>query len=218
MEIKTTCRDMKELNPLVEFLATAALKEIKTSGVNPLVVETYRPKERQYYLYGQGRTVVTCQGAGMPKKYSEKYANPKMAKVTWTLDSMHIKRLALDVIPQRDGKAIWNAKDKQTLQIISIMEKYGFEAGANWKNSPDSPHFQIAEISGDILTSKNNNKYLTKMIQRCLKKAGYYRSYTVDGKWGKATDEAIKVFKAEHGMLKNAKVGVKTLKIMLQFI
>jgi peptidoglycan L-alanyl-D-glutamate endopeptidase CwlK len=218
MNINTTCRDLGELNPIVELLASAALREIKNSGVTPLVVETYRPKERQYYLYGQGRTVGTCTGAGMPKKYAEMYANAKLSKVTWTLDSMHIKRLALDVIPQRNGKAIWDANDPDTLKIIATMKKYGFEAGANWDKSPDSPHFQMAGISGDVLTSKNTNEYLTKRIQKCLKNAGYYRSYRVDGNWGKATDNAIKIFKAEHGMLKNAKVGVKTLKIMLKFV
>jgi peptidoglycan L-alanyl-D-glutamate endopeptidase CwlK len=218
MNIKTTCRDLNELNPLVKLLSTYALNEIKASGVSPLVVETYRPKERQYYLYGQGRTVGTCTGAGMPKKYAEMYANAKLSKVTWTLDSMHIKRLALDVIPQRNGKAIWDSRDKDTQLIIGTMIKYGFEAGANWTQSPDSPHFQIAGIKGDIFTKSNNNYYVTVMVQKCLKNAGYYRSYTIDGKWGKATDRAIKIFKAEHGMLKNSKVGVKTLKIMLKYI
>lgn len=218
MDIKTTCRDLNELNPIVKLLASAALKEIKSSGVNPLVVETYRPKERQYYLYGQGRTVGTCTGAGMAKKYAEKYANPKLSRVTWTLDSMHIKRLAIDVIPQRNGKAIWDSRDKDTQLIIGTMIKYGFEAGANWDKSPDSPHFQIAGISGEVLTSKNTNIYTTKMVQRCLKNAGYYRNYRVDGNWGTATKNAIKKFKVEHGMLKNGKVGVKTLKLLLKYV
>ncbi|MDE7425850.1 MAG: M15 family metallopeptidase [Lachnospiraceae bacterium] len=28
------------------------------------------------------------------------------------------------------------------------MEKYGFEPGAKWKNSPDSPHFQVKGCRG----------------------------------------------------------------------
>ena len=50
------CRNTKKLNKLVQIMLAAALAEIKAKGVNPLVIETYRTRERQNYLYGQGRT------------------------------------------------------------------------------------------------------------------------------------------------------------------
>ena len=186
------CRNTKELNPLCEILLNKALEEIKAEGINPLVVETYRSQARQNYLYSQGRTIPGT-------------------KVTWTQSSIHTKRNAVDVVPQRiiDGRmtAIWNANDKETKKIISIMTKYGFEAGANWSSSPDSPHFQIKGVSD---TSKsysfdNTNTYITKMIQRLL-------GITVDGKWGNGTTKAVNQFRGKFGWKKDGKVGVATLK------
>ena len=193
VNVKSSTRDIKELNPLVQVMLNTALAKIKKNKISPLVVETYRPKERQYYLYGQGRSVATCVGAGMPKSYAQKYARGGN-KVTWTLNSIHIQRCAVDLIPQRNGKAIWNSNDKDTKKIIEIMESVGFEAGANWSSSPDSPHFQVKGISekGKYFTKNNTTTFVTKIIQKKLKKVGFYNDYTVDGCWGKATDNAIK--------------------------
>lgn len=218
VNVTSSTRDIKELNPLVQVMLNRALTKIKNKKITPLVVETYRPLERQYYLYGQGRSVSTCVGAGVPKKYAQKYARGGN-QVTWTLNSIHIKRCAVDLIPQRNGKAIWNSKDSETKQIISIMESVGFEAGANWSNSPDSPHFQVKGISvtGKCFTKSNNNKYITKVIQKQLKKAGFYKEYTVDGDWGTATDNAIKKWKKSLGWKVNKKIGTTALKKLLSY-
>lgn len=218
VSVKSSTRDIKELNPLVQIMLNTALSKIKNKKITPLVVETYRPLERQYYLYGQGRSVSTCVGAGVPKKYAQKYARSGN-KVTWTLNSIHIKRCAVDLIPQRNGKAIWDSKDKQTKQIISIMESVGFEAGANWNSSPDSPHFQVKGISvkGKCFTRANNNKYITKLIQKQLKKAGFYKEYEIDGNWKTATDNEIKKWKKSLGWKANKKIGTTALKKLLSY-
>lgn len=217
VNIKSSTRDTKELNPLVRVMLDEALDKIKSKKISPLIVETYRPKLRQYYLYGQGRSVSECTGAGMPSKYAKEYAR-KGTRVTWTLNSIHIKRCAVDLIPQRDGKAIWNAKDEDTVDIIKIMESVGFEAGANWHSSPDSPHFQVAGIGEktSAFTKKNANKYVVKTIQKKLKKAGFY-DHTVDGDWGKATTKAIKRWKKSLGWTVNAKIGTTALKKLLSY-
>lgn len=218
VNVKSSTRDIKELNPLVQVMLNTALTKIKNKKITPLVVETYRPLERQYYLYGQGRSVSTCVGAGVPKKYAQKYARSG-SKVTWTLNSIHIKRCAVDLIPQRNGKAIWNSNDSQTKQIISIMESVGFEAGANWSSSPDSPHFQVKgiKVNGKCFTKSNNNKYVTKVIQKQLKKAGFYKDYTIDGNWGTATDNAIKKWKKSLGWTVSKKIGTTALKKLLSY-
>ena len=218
INVQSSTRDIKELNPLVQVMLNTALSKIKSKKITPLVVETYRPLERQYYLYGQGRSCAVCIGAGVPRKYAQKYARSG-SKVTWTLNSIHIKRCAVDLIPQRNSKAIWNSQDKETKQIISIMESVGFEAGANWSSSPDSPHFQVKGITvkGKCFTKSNNNKYITKVIQKQLKKAGFYKDYTVDGSWGTATDNAIKKWKKSLGWKVNKKIGTKALKKLLSY-
>ena len=218
VNVTSTTRDINELNPLVQVMLNAALDKIKAKKINPLVVETYRPKERQYYLYGQGRSVSTCVGAGMPKTYAQKYARSGN-KVTWTLNSIHIQRCAVDLIPQRNGKAIWDSNDKETKQIVSIMESVGFEAGANWSSSPDSPHYQVKGISatGKNFSKSNTTKFVTKMIQTQLKKAGFYSDYAIDGDWGKGTDNAIKQWRKSCGWSGVATIGTKALAKLLSY-
>lgn len=157
MAVTDQCRDIGKLNVLVQVMLAAALREIKAAGVNPLVVETYRTKERQYYLYGQGRTAAQCTVMGVPVAKAKKYAKPGATKVTWTLNSIHIQKKAVDVIPVRNGKDIWNAQDKDTKKIIEIMQKYGFEAGANWTSSPDSPHYQVKGIFSKVFSQKKKH-------------------------------------------------------------
>ena len=192
------CRDIAELNPLCQILLNKALEEIKAAGINPLVVETYRSQVRHNYLYSIGRTTPG-------------------AKVTWTQSSIHTQRNAVDVVPQRkvEGKmtAIWNTKDKETVKIISIMTEYGFEAGANWTTSPDSPHFQIKGVSktAKSYSATNTNSFITKMIQRLLNEK-INAKLTVDGKWGTNITKAVNKFRAKQGWKEDGKVGVETLK------
>ena len=141
------CRDIKLLNPLCQTLLNLALSEIIKNGVNPLIVETYRSQERQNYLYCKGRNVNECIVKGIKKTFAITYCTLSEGKKTWTLKSEHTKKNAVDLIPQRNGKAIWNSNDADTKKIILIMQKYGFESGANWSTSPDSPHFQIKGVA-----------------------------------------------------------------------
>lgn len=196
------CRDITELNPLCQILLNKALEEIKTEGINPLVVETYRSQVRQNYLFSQGRT--------LPGK-----------KVTWTQVSIHTKRNAVDIVPQRviSGKmtVIWNANDKESKKVISTMMRYGFEAGANWTTSPDSPHFQIKNVSASAQSYSvtNTNTYITKMIQKALNEK-IQINLTVDGKWGSNTTKAVNKFRAIFGWKQDGKVGVETLKKLIE--
>ena len=195
------CRNIEELNPLCQILLNKALIDIKANGINPLVVETYRSQVRQNYLYSLGRTV-------------------KGTKVTWTQVSIHTKRNAVDVVPQRkiDGKmtAIWNAQDKETKKIIAIMIGYGFEAGANWSTSPDSPHFQIKGVSktAKSYSLTNTNSFITKMIQRVLNEKNN-AGLVVDGKWGASTTRAVNKFRSQFNWKEDGKVGLITLKKLL---
>jgi len=198
MKIPETNNNLNELNSLVKVMLGLALVDIKSQGVNPLVVETYRPQERQNYLYCQGRTIAEAMAKGINKAFAEAYCNPKSGKITWTLNSVHKDRKAVDLVPQRvvKGKmsAIWNTGDPQTQIIIKTMQKYGFEAGANWTTSQDSPHFQVKGEFTDLFDTGHNTTSVTKTIQTQLNKMKC-NSLTLDGKWGPATAEAINVFR-----------------------
>lgn len=214
MAVTEQCRDTKKLNVLVQVMLEAALKEMRSDGVNPLVVETYRPRERQYYLYGQGRTAAQCTAAGIPAAKAKKYARPGMKQCTWTLSSIHIQKKAVDVVPVRKGKAVWNARDKDTRKIIEIMQKYGFEAGANWTKSPDSPHYQVKGSFSKVFSRAKTTVYVTKTIQTALKRFGFYDGKT-DGIWGAGTTKAVNDFRKANGWLQTGKIGRKALKKLL---
>lgn len=212
------CRDIKQLNPLVQVMLNLALADIKSQGINPLVVETYRPPERQQYLYCQGRTIAECTAAGINKSFATAYSAPKDAKVTWTLNSIHIQRKAVDVVPQRvvGGKlaAIWNSQDKETRAIINTMSKYGFEPGANWKSNPDSPHFQVNGDFTDLFYSGHTTPYVAMAVQIALNnKIG--AGLATDGAWGPKTTVAVNKFRVDNKWSQNGKLGATALKKLL---
>jgi peptidoglycan L-alanyl-D-glutamate endopeptidase CwlK len=214
VNIPERCNDTKELNKLVRVMLELALEDIKRQGVNPLVVETYRTQERQNFLYCHGRTIAEATAKGINRTFAEAYCNPKAGKVTWTLNSVHKSRKAIDVVPQRviNGKmtAIWNTKDPQTQIIIKTMQKYGFEAGANWISNPDSPHFQVKGDFSSVFKKGLTTTYVTKVIQRAL-------GIRIDGIWGDNTVIAVNAFRKEmsYKNSKNGQLGVKALKDLL---
>ena len=201
-KIPERCNNINELNKLVQVMLELAIADVKSQGVNPLIVETYRPQERQYYLYCQGRTITEATAKGISSSFAKAYCNPKGGKVTWTLDSVHKSRKAVDIVPQRkvNGKmtAIWNTQDPQTQIIIRTMQKYGFEAGANWTKTPDSPHFQVKGDFATVFDSKHNTTFVTKAIQAKLNERPC-NSLTVDGSWGPKTIDAVNRFRKCRG-------------------
>lgn len=199
MDITVACRDTLQLNIMCQVLLEFSINELKSKGVLPLIVETYRSQERQNYLYSIGRTIQLDNN-----------------KVTWTLNSIHTKRNAVDVVPVRSGKAIWNASDYQTIKIVTCMTKYGFEAGANWSNSKDSPHFQIKGVSETrkSFSPTNTNVFITNMIKKNLNtKLGL--ELPINGVWDYNTTRAVNKFKGRFGWLTNGLVNSGTLRKLL---
>lgn len=200
------CRDINKLNGIVRELLMMALDEMKACGVTPLVVETLRTKERQYWLYGQGRTAFEL----IKKKIPIKYAH-KGAIVTQTLNSIHLSGCAVDVVPLRNGKAIWDAEDKDTKKIVAIMGLYGFECGANWTSFKDSPHFQIKlpNPKHNSVSQYNTTSFLTKVIQKKL-------GIKADGVWGKNTNFAVENFRRNRGLSGGTTLYADNLKLLFK--
>ena len=86
---------LEGVNPeLVEVVKRA----IEITQQDFLVVEGVRSKEQCYINYGKGRAWEQCTAKGVPAKY----AQPKLAKVTWLnnpLDSKHVTGKAVDLVP-----------------------------------------------------------------------------------------------------------------------
>lgn len=200
------CRDVNKLNGIVKELLSLAIKDMKNSNITPLIVETYRSQERQYWLYGQGRTAAELYKKHVPIKYAH-----KGQIVTQVTSSIHQLRCAVDVVPMRDSKAIWNANDKDTKTLVWTMVQYGFEAGANWKNFKDSPHFQIKLPYPEYnsISQSNTTKYLTTAIQQRL-------GIKPDGVWGRGTNEAVSEWRKKHGLSSTAILYADNFKLLFK--
>lgn len=132
------CNDINELHPKVRELAIKLLQECKKQGLNIKIGETYRTKERQDYLYAQGRTrsgiiVTYVRGSSM--------------------SSYHQWRLAFDIFNNVRGAEY----DINILKKAGkIGEKLGLEWGGSWSGFMDTPHFQYT--FGLSIKELNNGK------------------------------------------------------------
>jgi len=114
-------RDINNLTPEFKGLVESFLKECKENGLNIFITEGRRTKERQEYLYAQGRT-----RAG--------------SIVTWTLNSIHLTGEAIDIAFH--GPELYPVNVQVWLDVSSIANKYEMEWGFDlWGD--DKPHFQL---------------------------------------------------------------------------
>lgn len=118
-------RNIDDLLPPVQQRVKAMIDTCKAEGIDLLITSTYRDNASQEALYAQGRTapgrVVTNARAGQ---------------------SFHNYRCAVDVVPIRNGKAIWDAKDPVWQRIGAIGKAAGLEWAGDWKRFKEFPHFQ----------------------------------------------------------------------------
>lgn len=117
-------RKLEDLNPYVAKLAKQFIAAAKKEGIDVLVTSTYRDAESQNAIYAQGRTkpgkIVTNAKAGQ---------------------SWHNYRLAFDVVPIVNGKAMWN--DLRTFKRLGqIGKSVGLEWAGDWVSFREYPHFQ----------------------------------------------------------------------------
>lgn len=123
-------RSLEELHPAARSRAEAFLSAATAAGIDLLVTSTYRDSESQAALYAQGRTkpgkVVTNAQPGQ---------------------SWHNWRCALDVVPLRNGKPVWETKlaADQALwdEVGRIGEEAGLEWAWRWKSFKEMAHFQF---------------------------------------------------------------------------
>lgn len=136
-----SCRDINQLNPVAKQACELFLKKCKEAGLNVLVTETLRTQERQNYLYCQGRTVAQATAKGISKEFATKHCKPNANKVTWTLTSNHKTGMAWDICKNIKGQEYSDSSFFK--KAGAIAKELGIEWGGTWKESPDTPHFQV---------------------------------------------------------------------------
>lgn len=118
-------RSLDDLLPQVRSRVQKFLDAAKAQGIDLLVTSTYRDNASQAALYAQGRTapgkIVTNAKAGQ---------------------SFHNYRCAVDVVPMRNGKPVWDSKDPVWQVVGRLGKAAGLEWAGDWKRFKEFPHFQ----------------------------------------------------------------------------
>lgn len=131
-------RKIEDLHSAIREKAIALLGQSKGHGIDLIITCTWRGPEEQERLYASGRTepgpVRTWARAGQSKH-------------NFVVDGKPAS-LAFDVVPVRDGKAVWettgeDGKNWQTIGEIGIS--LGLEWAGRWpRKKREYPHFQIS--------------------------------------------------------------------------
>ena len=139
-------RDLKELHPKVRAMTELFIKECDKQGIDLLVTSTYRDHESQNELYAQGRT-----------KPGKIVTNAKGG------ESFHNFRVAIDVVPVVNGKAVWTTTGPSGAlwkKLAQIGKACGFEWAGEWKTFKEMAHFQYT--AGLTLKDFQAGKHLPK--------------------------------------------------------
>ncbi len=133
MDITKPDADLSKLTPDCKMRVQNMLNLAAKKGLKVRVFEAYRPKERQAWLYGQGRTKAQCLAA---------FVNPKYSRagnvVTWTMTSQHILGKAVDMVfVDTKGNPTWSGN-------WDALIKCGEAAGLQNLRPREMSHFQLA--------------------------------------------------------------------------
>jgi len=97
--------DVKHMVPYVADRVELIFYRLRLRGFDPVLFEGRRSLIRQMWLYGSGRTVTALVRAHISLALAKLLVRPGARQVTWTLDSLHIKGKAADVISK---SRLWN--------------------------------------------------------------------------------------------------------------
>ena len=129
-------RDLADLLPRTAAKASRFKNECADAGIDIIFTSTYRDIESQNALYAQGRSKPGNQVTKVIGGYS-----------------FHNHRVAFDVVPVVNGKAVWDDPILWT-RIGSIGKSCGLEWGGSWEKWQDRPHFQ--DTNGFLATDYIN--------------------------------------------------------------
>lgn len=118
-------RKIEDLLPAVQEKVNKFIELCHNNDIDLLVTSTYRDNESQNQLYAQGRT--------LPGK---KVTNAKAG------ESWHNYRCAVDVVPLRSGKPVWDGNDPVWKTVGKLGKEAGLEWAGDWVKFKELAHFQ----------------------------------------------------------------------------
>ena len=152
MSYQLSQRSLDRLHGVDQKLVAVVKRAIELSPIDFMVLEGVRTREQCMINYGKGRTASQCVAKGVPAKY----AQPKVAKVTWLNNpfaSKHTVGKAVDLVPYPVDWNTLSKFDEIAKAIKQAAKELGVNVrwGADWDNDgkprekgeSDSPHFEI---------------------------------------------------------------------------
>jgi len=145
-------RKIEDLTPRMQVKVNMLLDELKNAGMEYFKIScTYRSQDEQNALYSKSRYALEYVNkmyamAGLPPITREQNMKP----VTWTKNSIHTKREAVDFYINKDGKYCTDLKVDIDMDGVQDWEEFGVLAnkcgldwGGYWKGGKaDYPHVQ----------------------------------------------------------------------------
>ena len=120
------------LHPEIRDNVTKMLQNLRKDGVTVEITLAYRSYEEQDALYAKGR-----DGKGKVIDASKVVTNAKGGQ------SYHNFGLAFDLtVYDKNGKKDWSKDSDAWKKVIAEGKRQGFDAGAEWIDFPDLPHFE----------------------------------------------------------------------------
>jgi hypothetical protein len=150
-------RNIDALDPSFKPLAVELIQRLSLAGIHHRIDETVRTKEVQEAYYLQSRATLAEVNEARKKAgiYLLTEAENKTT-VTWTRESVHLKGLAIDIVPllvSDEGKYFvpWDYEKYAAswLAIGKISLKLGLDWGGTWPPinkaglGKDCPHHQL---------------------------------------------------------------------------
>ena len=162
-------RHIHDLKPEVVLLVHELVQSCRVCGVDLLIYCTYRSPQEQARLYRIGRPLSEIQHKA--DELETTYQRPDLAKMlldagpqsgkkprTWAApgQSYHQYRLALDAVPLREGKPVWETEEYADKALWttygSIAESLGFKWAGRWRQGKrEYPHIHYTDKSWKAL-------------------------------------------------------------------
>lgn len=152
-------RKLSSLTGEVRDKASQLVESVADRNVSLLVYCTYRDNEEQARLFRQGRTL--AQITAKAHELRHEWQRPDLADLLMSVgpqygryvvtnagpgQSLHNYHLALDAVPLRDGKPVWNREDPEDVMLWTIYgeaaESLGLDWAGHWTHFQEFPHVQ----------------------------------------------------------------------------
>jgi hypothetical protein len=158
-------RDLSKLAPAFKARIDRVLSGMLAKGHDAYVFEAVRTAERQWWIYGCGRTEQECADADVPTMYAwpdGKIVTNAAAHVV----SVHGHGLAADIISKSKR---WGAPPAFWNDLGALAKQHRLTWGGAWKSPHDTPHLQYPLLRNGVVYAGPSREDRTRTLGRGMR-------------------------------------------------